>query len=266
MPRPYPKGETPWLQLSSPSATRRSVLALGACLGLGPATAFGEQAPPAAPSLEELRQLFAEQKQLLEEQGREIADLRRKAGRDEHPRPRGTQRAGRAAREAARGVGAGGRRGAPGPDGAGRPPLPGARGADGDRGRVPGIDAHPGQRRGGADRWARAHDFDQQLRPHRHGRQVRRLLDPRRGKRCRTPRATARPTRPRRANTTSICARRRGSARCVRSSRAISPAPAPATCSGFVTRTASGASSRSVRPGRRSPTPRPSPTGSTSKG
>ena len=54
------------------------VLALGACLGLGPATAFGEQAPPAAPSLEELRQLFAEQKRLVEEQGREIADLRRK--------------------------------------------------------------------------------------------------------------------------------------------------------------------------------------------
>ena len=76
--RVRPNGETPWLQLSSSSATRSKVLALGACLGLGPEAAFGEQAPPAAPSLEELRQLFAEQKQLLEEQGREIADLRRK--------------------------------------------------------------------------------------------------------------------------------------------------------------------------------------------
>jgi hypothetical protein len=54
------------------------VLALGACLGLEPVAAFGEQAPPAAPSLEELRQLFAEQKQLLEQQGREIAELRRR--------------------------------------------------------------------------------------------------------------------------------------------------------------------------------------------
>lgn len=55
-----------------------SVLVLGACLAFGPAAASGEQAAPAAPSLEELRQLFAEQKRLVEEQGREIADLRRK--------------------------------------------------------------------------------------------------------------------------------------------------------------------------------------------
>ena len=55
-----------------------TVLALGACLGFGPTTAFGEQDPQAAPSLEELRQLFAEQKRLVEEQGREIAELRRK--------------------------------------------------------------------------------------------------------------------------------------------------------------------------------------------
>ncbi len=54
------------------------VLALGACLGLGPATAFGEDGPTAAPSLEELRQLFAEQRLLLEEQGRQLADLQRK--------------------------------------------------------------------------------------------------------------------------------------------------------------------------------------------
>src|SRR5687768_2178729 len=54
------------------------ILVLGACLGLGPAIASGEQAALPAPSLEELRQLFAEQKRLLEEQGREIADLRRK--------------------------------------------------------------------------------------------------------------------------------------------------------------------------------------------
>jgi hypothetical protein len=54
------------------------IMALAACLGLGPEIAFGEQAPPAAAPLEELRQLFAEQKRLLEEQGRELADLRRK--------------------------------------------------------------------------------------------------------------------------------------------------------------------------------------------
>ena len=44
-----------------------AILALGACLGFGPATASGEQAAPVAPALEELRQLFAEQKRLLEE-------------------------------------------------------------------------------------------------------------------------------------------------------------------------------------------------------
>jgi hypothetical protein len=54
------------------------ILALAICLGSGPTTAFGEQAAPAAPSLEELRQLFAEQRRVLEEQGREIADLRRR--------------------------------------------------------------------------------------------------------------------------------------------------------------------------------------------
>jgi hypothetical protein len=54
------------------------VLALGACLALRPEAAFGEQAPPAAASLEELRLLFAEQKRLVEEQGRELADLRRR--------------------------------------------------------------------------------------------------------------------------------------------------------------------------------------------
>jgi hypothetical protein len=55
-----------------------SILALGACLGLGPATAFGEQVEPAPAAIEELRQLFAEQKRVVEEQGREIAELRRK--------------------------------------------------------------------------------------------------------------------------------------------------------------------------------------------
>ena len=55
-----------------------SVLALAGCLGFGPKAAFGEQAAAAAPSLEELRQLFVEQKRLLEEQGRQIAALRQK--------------------------------------------------------------------------------------------------------------------------------------------------------------------------------------------
>jgi hypothetical protein len=55
-----------------------SILVLGACLGFGSKAASGEQAAPAAPSLEELRQLFAEQKRLVEEQGREIAELRRR--------------------------------------------------------------------------------------------------------------------------------------------------------------------------------------------
>jgi len=52
-----------------------SVLVLGACLAFGSPAVFAEEA---APSLEELRQLFVQQKQLLEEQGRQIAELRQK--------------------------------------------------------------------------------------------------------------------------------------------------------------------------------------------
>ena len=242
-----------------------TVLALGACLGFGPTTAFGEQAPPAAPSLEELRQLFAEQKRLRRGAGPRDRGSPPKAGRDEHPGARVAQRAGGAAREAARGVGAGGRRGAPRADGAGRPPVPRARGADGDRGRVPGIDAHPGQRRGASDRRTRPHAVGQQLRPHRHGGQVRHLLDPGRGKRGRKQgrphdlhgRAQPLQLRPAHADGGRRHARvHRGRLRRRR---------APATCSGSATPTASGASSRSGRPGRPSPTPKPSRAGSTAR-
>ena len=53
-------------------------MAVVACVGFGPRTAFGEETAADAASVEELRRLFAEQKRLLEEQGREIAELRRK--------------------------------------------------------------------------------------------------------------------------------------------------------------------------------------------
>ena len=54
------------------------VMTLVACASLGPGPAFGEEPAVEAASVEDLRRLFAEQKRLLEEQGREIADLRRK--------------------------------------------------------------------------------------------------------------------------------------------------------------------------------------------
>ena len=163
-----------------------TVLALGACLGFGPTSRVRR----AGPHKQRRRSKSCDSSSpsrsgSLEEQGREIADLRRKLDETSSRGARVTQRAGGDAREAARGVGAGGRRGAPRADGAGRPPVPRARGADGDRGRVPGIDAHPGQRRGASDRRTRPHAVGQQLRPDRHGGQVRHLLDPGRGKRGR---------------------------------------------------------------------------------
>jgi hypothetical protein len=88
------------------------VLALGTCVGLGSTTAFGEQALPAAPSLEELRQLFAERSG----SSRSRAARSRtppKAGRDEHAwRSRHATSWRRCARSR-RSVGAGGGRGAP---------------------------------------------------------------------------------------------------------------------------------------------------------
>ena len=53
------------------------LLALTAWLSLGPSPARGDEPAKATPSLEDLRQMLAEQKRLLEEQGREIAVLRK---------------------------------------------------------------------------------------------------------------------------------------------------------------------------------------------
>ena len=165
-----------------------TVLALGACLGFGPTTAFGEQDATSSAVARRAATALRRAEAARRGAGPRDRGAASKARRDEQPGGRVTQRAGGDAREAARGVGAGGRRGAPRADGAGRPPVPRARGAGGDRGRVPGIDAHPGQRRGAADRRTRPHAVGQQLRPDRHGRQVRHLLDPGRGKRGREQR------------------------------------------------------------------------------
>jgi outer membrane DcaP-like protein len=54
-----------------------SVLVLVACLGADPGKAIGQESAPHAASLADLRRLFLLQQRLLEEQGRQIEDLRR---------------------------------------------------------------------------------------------------------------------------------------------------------------------------------------------
>ena len=189
MPRPWDQqsGETPWLQLSSSSATRHRSWPWARV------SASGRRPRSASRPHRQRRRSKSCDSSSLSRSG----CSRSRAGRSRISAGSWTRRApshwrhatswrscarSRPRRSVPAAVG-----GAPGPDGAGRPPVPRARGAGGDRGRVPGIDAHPGQRRGPADRGTRAHDGRQQLRRHRHGRQVRHLLDPGRGDRGRPP-------------------------------------------------------------------------------
>ena len=241
-----------------------TVLALGACLGFGPTTAFGEQDAQAAPSLEELRQLFAEQKRLVEEQGREIADLRRKldetsslalASRNElaelREKPpaasvpaaveerleRMEQDVHRFPELAEQAVTAG--------------EFPGSM-------RIPGSDA--ALRIGGLVRMLSVNSFDPIGTEDRF---VTSSIPVEGSEAARKGDRTTYTAAPSRFNLDLRTPTGVGAMRAFIEGDFASRAPA--TCSGSATPTASGASSRSGRPGRPSPTPKPSRAGSTAR-